>query len=292
MSSKLESRRPATGAKPGVIPTSQVIVLKEKELDCDLATAIHRIRACEETSHTRILVIAADEAETDLEAPATDGALIPVPTTLGQVSRRGQQQAVSALGEELRPLGTCLTRYTGELRAAIDQLVRELPADAASSCGASLRWLEEIAEWTRALAEDLEPRLDRARRGVQLVDTHEVMVEMAGQVEARFPRLRITVAPKPDSACVARPADLAEAFFLALVLVAQRIGGQGAIGVEFESAADGLLHRFVGSGEPRRVSAPETVARFRRLVVDQLGGRVLPDVLGASGTGLQLLLPR
>jgi len=118
------------------------------------------------------------------------------------------------------------------------------------------------------------------------------MVETAGQVEARFPRLRITVAPRPESLCAARPADLAEAFFLALVLVAQRVGGQGAITVDFESAADGVLHRFVGRGEPRKVSAPETVARFRQLVVDQLGGRVLPDVLGTSGTGLQLLLPR
>src|SRR5262249_23624187 len=143
MSSKLETRKPATGAKPGVIPTSQVIVLKEQELDCDLATAIHRIRSCEETSHTRILVIAADDAETEVEGADADDALVPVPTTLGQVSRRGQQQAVVAMGEELQPLGACLTRYTEELRAALDQLARELPADAASSCSPSLRWLAE-----------------------------------------------------------------------------------------------------------------------------------------------------
>ena len=174
--------------QPGVIPTSQVIVLKEHELDCDLATAIERIRANEDTSHSRILVVAPDdESEEKREEAAVQRAPVSVPTTVGQVARRGQEAAVEELGRKLQPLGACLEHYLEEMRAAVRELTERIPDPLPEGCAGPLRVLGEALSWSEALATDLAGQVGDAQRGFLAVDTHALAQDMAAQVEAIFP---------------------------------------------------------------------------------------------------------
>lgn len=270
-----------SGAR-GVIPTSQVIVLKEQELDCDLGTAIRRIRECEETSNSRILVVAPDEPEASAEPPRSP---VIAPTTLGQVARRAHQAATERLGAELTPAATGMQHFVSEVRSALDGWSEE-------ESGATAREaIRQIVDWMEVTAEDMVQRTSRASCGFLLVDTHELLVDMATQVEAAYPGIRVSIGPSAGVSCPARPAELAEGLFLALSLVAQRIGGKGGITVELEEATDGLAHRIAGHGEPRSVSDGEAIARFRSLIVDLHGGVVHQDGLGAEGAGLTIRLP-
>jgi len=289
MGKKVETTLTRTVNSPGVIATSQVIVLKEQELDCDLATAIQRIRTCEETSQSRILVVAADDeapevdASNDLAVPAT------APTTLGQVARRGGEAALVRIARELQPLEACLHRYLAEMQDAVAQVQGSLSVEQQGHAG--IQALSQALDWTDALASDLSERVRDAAQGFQVVDTHELLIDMASQVEATYPAVRVTVGPVPGICRRAKPTALAEAFFLGIVLVAQRIGGRGSVTVEVEQTAASLAYRFLGHGEPRRVSAPECVRRFREIVVDLHGGRIHQDDLGSDGTGLVIHLP-
>lgn len=294
MGSKVEVIRQSSGTpNPGVIPTSQVIVLKEQDLDCDLATAIARIRSSDKTSHSRILVVAPDDGGDDEDTAVASEPSPPVaaPTTLGQVERRGQEAALEQIGRNLQPLGACLEHYLEEMRAAACELRDRLPDSVVADCEAPLRVLEQGIRWSESLTADLVDQVRDAQRGFHSVDTHALVQDMAGQVEALFPRLRISVGAPVDQPCPGRPADLAEAFFLGLVLVAQRIGGVGAIAVTFEKRPGSLMHHLSGNGEPTHPVSPDCVARFRKLVVDQHGGRIDRDELGHGGAGLCLHLP-
>ena len=47
----------ATGRTPPVLPSQPVVILRESELDCDLATAIARVRQDEARRQSRILIV-------------------------------------------------------------------------------------------------------------------------------------------------------------------------------------------------------------------------------------------
>ena len=288
MSNKVEVTPQSAGTVvPGAISTSQVIVLKEQDLDCDLATAIERIRANEDTSRSRILVVAADHGEDEVEEAVVEETPVVAPSTPSQAARRGQQLALERLGGSLEPLGACLQHYLQEMRAAVEQLSGELPAAAQ----APLRTLQQALGWSDALASDLAAQTLAAGAGVTLVDPYDLMKDTAMEVEMAFPRLRVTLGAPVDQSCSGRPADLAEAFYLGLSLVAQRIGGLGAVSVDFEQRLGSLAIHISGQGEPTRDVSPDCVARFRKLVVDRHGGRVHHDRLGPGGAGLFLHLP-
>lgn len=273
----------------GVIPTSQVVILKEQDLDCDLATAIRRVRSSAETARARILVVAPDDAEAhDVgDGEPRELPLPSAPTTLSQVVRCAEQAASARFGARLEPLGACFERFLEEARWALEDIRRDPRGDGA-------RVLGEVLDWTGAVAEDLRTEARLAASGFQPTETRELVLEMGRQVEAHFPGLRVSVAPvEGSSTCWARPAELAEAFFLALVLAAHRIGGRGAVIVEIteigEEAAE-VDHRFVGHGEPSEVHAPQVAARLRA-IVHRHDGRISPDRFGPHGTGFSLRLP-
>src|SRR6187549_3567515 len=94
-------------AEPGA-----TVILKEADLDCDLATAISRIRATEETRASRILVIAPEGgAGEGVSAARTE--LLPADLTLSlpQAARRGELAALEPLGRRTLGLLTCLERF-------------------------------------------------------------------------------------------------------------------------------------------------------------------------------------
>src|SRR5688572_23210916 len=212
------------GASPGVIPTSQLVILKESELDCDVATAIQRIRDNEETARHRILVIAPDDGRDGTGGPRTH---IPtMPTTLAQVARRSECDVLAQANKRVVPLLACLERFLDEARVAwkeLDASIEEAPRARLRNQSTSLR---EILEWAGAVTEDLRREASGTEAGLRTVDTRGLLFEMAGQIETLFPGVRVQLLPGGSSHCIGRAAELAEAFYLALALTAQRIGGR------------------------------------------------------------------
>jgi hypothetical protein len=342
MATELDRPSPPVRQPPvtqGVIPAGEVVILRERDLDCDLQTAIARVRAAPETARSRILVVAAEEVAADSAdradaaaraeaaaladaaalaeaaalaqaaalaeevgraaaavpkdpAAAAGGAAVPrLPTALRQIARRGEAQALSELGKRVRPLVGCLHRFLAEARAAIEAAGASLRAGETAAAGERLRALGDVTSWAEAVAEDLDAEARAASEGFQPVLTRDLVQEVAGQVEARLPRVRVGVAADLDvPPCWGRTADLAEAFFLGLVLVAQRIGERGTVAVELVAERGQVAHRFWGSGEPVPIGSAAVVARFRRLV-ERSGGTLAHDELGPHGTGVTLRLP-
>ena len=121
--------RPRDGAanepasRPAVIPTSQVVILREDELDCDLATAIQRVRDSADTARSRILVVGPDEGEDVRVDDAVAERVVPrTPTTIGQVVRRAEEAALRRTGERFDGLVQCLERFLEEARWAVRDL--------------------------------------------------------------------------------------------------------------------------------------------------------------------------
>jgi len=287
--------RPAESSpQSAVIPTGQVVILREADLDCDLATAIEQIRANDETSRSRILVIGADD-ERGTAAPADADTPLPcprMPMTPAQLGRRREIGALTEVGQRLAALLGCLDLFEDETAAALDELDESIQDQSRARLKNRVGVLRDIRAWAAQVTDDLRAEAQAAATGRRMCDSEELCDEVAGQVRARFPAIRIRRVPSAGHRlCRGRSADLAEAFFLALVLVAHRIGGAGVIQIEITAGEQFLVHRILGLGEPRRIRAPELVERFRELVVDRHGGRIQPDLHGPDGTGLTIELP-
>ena len=291
-SEKIEPENGNPPATPAVIPSSNMIILRESELDCDLTTAIQRIRADRATGSARILVVGPEGQDEERMAPSM-GVLPPVaPMTLAQFSRNRESAILEEAGSRLLPLLGCLDRFAEESKSVIDALDEEVTDQTRARLRNRIATLSEIQEWTKAVMADMSVQANTLAEGRCLVDTVEICEDMARQIEARFPSVRVLpfrgdLRPR----CIGRAADLAEAFYLAMGLVAQRIGGCGRIHLEIHQADGFIVHRIAGDGEPRQIQAAAWVERFRELVVGIHGGKIQPDLTGVGGTGISLELP-
>ena len=281
-----------TTSPSALIPNSQVVILREGELDCDLATAIRRVRDNEETSRSRILVIGAEDGG---EVSVQDCDVLPCPSmpmTPAQLGRKREVGALGQVGGRMLALLSCLERFDQESSDALADLDDAIEDQSRARLKGKVAVLREIREWTLEVAADLRTEASAAAEGRRLIDTHELFAEIIGLCEMHFPGVRIHLAAGGErTQCRGRGADLAEAFFLGLVLTAHRIGGAGAVQVEIARRGDHLAHRIYGLGEPRPVAVGALIERFREIVVAGHGGRVLPDAHGPHGTGLTLELP-
>ncbi len=289
---RIERENGSSPANPAVIPSSNMIILRESELDCDLSTAIQRIRADKTSSGARILVIGPDQPDQEsIDLGAVTLALT-VPMTLSQFSRNREAGILEEAGSRLLPLLGCLDRFAAESRSAIDALQEEVADQTRARLQNRIASLSEIQEWAQAVADDLRIEAKSLAEGRCLVDTVEICEEMGRQIEVRFPAVRVLpVRGDLRPRCVGRAADLAEAFYLAMGLVAQRIGGCGRIHLEIHDRDGYVVHRIAGDGEPRKIQAAQCVARFRELVVEMHGGRIQPDLAGEGGAEISLELP-
>ena len=272
---------PSTSPTPG-----DLVILRESELDCDVATAIQRIRSKDATSRSRILVVAPESrvAGEEVEEGLSGG------SWLGE--KHGERRALEPLGKRLLTLITCLDRFFEETRWALTELEESVPEETRVRLLHQVKVLQEIQEWSQAVAVDLRDEARLAAEGYQPIDTHALWREVATTVEARTPGLRIAIEPlERNTICWARSAELAEAFGLALTLAGKRIGDRGAVTVRTHFAPGRVQHRVTGAGEPQAIQATALIERFRRLVVEVHGGQLLPDEFGAHGTGILIELP-
>ncbi len=284
----------AAGTGTRVIPHGNVVILREAELDTDLTTAIRRVRTSRETQGSRILIIGPDDAGAGQKD--AQGGPLPVPampTSVLQVARIGGEQALRDFARDHRPLLQTLERFFEETRWVLDEIEEAGEEGIRARLKNRVRVTRDILSWIQCVVDDMEAGLFAAETGVVTVELQALMQEAQGHAESFFPGIQISLAAaEQEMTCRGRATALAEAFFLALVLTAHRIGGEGSIAVEPVVEERHLTYRILGLGDPVPVEAAEATARLREIVVERHGGRIQPDALGPFGTGLCLSLPR
>lgn len=272
------------------IPQGNVVILREAELDTDLATAIRQVRSAKETQGSRILIIGAEE-----EQRVDGGGPLPVPdmpTSVMQVARAGGEQTLAEFARGFQPLVQSMERFFEETNWVLDEIEEAGEEGVRTRLKNRVRVARDILSWIQCVVDDMDLALGAAREGVVATDLQELMQEAQGHVESFFPGVRVSLgAAEQEMVCRGQATTLAEACFLALVLTAHRIGGEGSITVEPVAEEARLTYRILGLGEPRTVEAAGAAARLRQLVVENHGGTLEPDALGPFGTGLRLSLP-
>ncbi len=288
-----EAERSGEQRNARVISPNQMVILRESDLDCDLATAIQRIRGSEDTSRSRILIVGPDDEVKDGPAYSEPLPMPSLPMSIGQVARAGGQQALTDSGERVAPKMESLGTLLGELDTALNDLEEAVQEGIQARLGGRLKVAREISDWIRATAEDVTLDVEGMSGGFQSVDLFELVHEIHGQVETFFPELCINLTPaEGDSHCWARATDLSEALFIAMAITSHRISGRGSINIEVVGSPEEARVRMLGLGEPVPVAAGEEMGRFRQILVEEHGGRIVPDALGPGGTGLIIALPR
>ena len=287
-------KRIASGTGARVIPQGNVVILREAELDTDLATAIQRVRTTKETQGSRILIIGPDDATTGQKASESGPLPVPaMPTSVLQVARAGGEQTLAEFARGYRPLLQSMGRFFEETSWVLDEIEEAGEEGIRARLKSRVRVARDILSWIQCVVDDLEAGLSAAETGVVTVDLQTLMQEAQGHVESFFPDIRVSLgAADQEMKCRGQATGLAEACFLALVLTAHRIGGEGSITVEPVAEEAHLTYRILGLGEPVPVEAAEATARLRELVVERHRGSIQPDALGPFGTGLRMILPR
>lgn len=291
LASVLDNKAPAS---PVVIPNSQLVILRERELDCDLATAIERVRADLATSEARILVVGSHESPS---SQLDDGVARPprqlpcprMPDSLEHVVHQGSQAALEACGQRLAPQIRDLLQSIEEIQDSLDEVVHAVPVGIRMPVLGHLKVIRAAVDRMETSTTELGAQVRGMSEGFQGVDVEDLCNELPAQIERFFPDVRLNVAPAGEP-CEwwGRPAELAEALFLACVIASHRISGQGSINLHMETGSDQAVVRIVGFGEPAEVRLPREMARLREIVVEGHGGRIAPDAMGHSGTGMVL----
>lgn len=281
-------------ASPVVIPNSQLVILRERELDCDLATAIERVRADESTSRARILVVGSQEsaASPDADGIAESPRQLPcprMPDSLEQVAHSGGEAALEACGHRLGPQIEDLLRSVEGIQDSLDEVIHAVPVGIRMPVLGHLKVIREIVDRMETRTTCLGTQVRGMIEGNQLVDVEDLCRELPAQVEPFFPKVRLNVVPIGEP-CEwwGRPIELAEALFLGCVIASHRISGEGSVNLHLQVGSDWADVRIVGLGEPADVCLPAEMARLREVFVDGHGGRIVPDVMGHSGTGMVL----
>jgi hypothetical protein len=252
-----------------------VVVLREPDLDCDLATAIQRVRQDQATARSGILIVGTETSEA---AAAAAGAF----SVTGETGSDGLRR----LGSRVLSLLECQERFLEELRTSLADLDGSVHEESRARIKAQLRTLGEIVDWTEMVHRDLVLEGRHAKAGQAPLDllwlVHRVVASLNGP--------DVTIHGRTDRPCWGNEAHLGELVRLAIELVALRAGVGTAIQVEIGEHGCQLGMRVFSAGGPASFEGSQLIERFRR-AVERTGASVEPDVLGPGGTGLVLRLP-
>jgi hypothetical protein len=254
-----------------------VVVLREPDLDCDLATAIQRVRQDEATAKSGILIVGPETSETEA---ASAGAF----SVTGETGPDGLRR----LGSRVLALLECQERFLEELRTSLQELDASVHEESRARIKAQLRTLAEIVDWTEMVHSDLVLEGRHAKAGQAPLDLLWVVHRVAAAWAPNGPE--VAIHGRTDRPCWGNEASLAELVRLAFELVALRAGEGQAIQVEIGEHGGRLGLRVFSAGGPEPIADPGLVERFRR-AVERTGAAVEPDALGPGGAGLVLRLP-
>ncbi len=288
-----------TKVDPRIGATPDLVVLREADLDSDLASAIERIRgdADPDRAQARILVVAREEDDTT-ESLATGIEIEPS----ARPAHTEPTNSVTGLAQRLNLSVDCLRRFLDESDMVIESLLRA-PATHESKRHADT--LREIHEWTREVVTEIATTVQDEFTGPVPVDLYELTRNAADQVTAKFQNIHLSQATDPTidnqqaAQCFANGSALEAALRDALELVAQRIGGRGGVAVQLgRESATTVKIRILGLGEPgHRLAADkrnvfaERLEELRKRFAREFGGWLWHDILGPGGTGLVVHLP-
>ncbi|MCA8942458.1 MAG: HAMP domain-containing histidine kinase [Planctomycetes bacterium] len=275
-----------------MIPTGDVVILREEELETDLATAIQRVRGDANTSRSRILIVGPDQDTTEAET-ASDGALPrpKMPVTATQLGRLRERLVLEEIGQRFHRLVDSLAMLEGEITSMAAGLVHDAAEAPRAHIQSGVQRIAEALDWTREVLDELFVESERLEHGMRACSSADLVDEAARQVETFFPRIRVRAGHDVVPPVVGRSADFVEAVFQALVVVAHRIGGCGAIHVSERVEDEFVAISLLGIGEPQVVEAQDLVARVRE-IVQAHGGRIRPTEHGVHGTGVEIVWPR
>jgi hypothetical protein len=263
-----------------------VVILRETECG-DLSAAIRRVRSDAATARSRIVVIAAEDPVPSASEFEPGGP----PLSPARLGRRLGAAALAETGTRLVRLLDCLEHLEGETALALADLDDAIGDHSRARLRRGIGVVQDIRAWSAEVLRDLRQEVAAAAAGRCSIDPIGLLVEAARSIEDRFPTLQVHIEPgQEDAVCLARPTDLEDAFFFALLLLACRLGGTGTVNATVERKEDVLRCALQGIGSTRPIDLPETVERFRA-VVAAIGGRIVPVPDGVQAPGLVLELP-
>jgi hypothetical protein len=266
---------------------ADVVILRESEVDGDLASAIARIRADVTTAKSRILIIGPDH-----EAVVATAAEV-APALPGELRRQAARAALGTLGRRLDPLVGDLDRLLLECGRELGELVEDIDEGTRARLKHRAKVLQEVLTWLGQVAADIGVESGAAVRGAEPIDLAGLCHELATDRQARAPGVRFMV---PGSTGVRREpilqaAAVAELIAGTMALVAARIGNAGVVEAQFDEADHRLCLRLAGVGSARPIDAADLIERVRRLA-HELDVEIRRDpVQGDAGAAVELSFP-
>ena len=144
-------------ARKSVIPHGNVVILREAELDTDLATAIQRVRAKADTRNSRILIIASEQPAAGHEAPKGTSLPVPdMPTSVLQVARAGGEQTLTEFANTYRPLLQSVERFFQETGWVLDEIEEAGEEGVRARLKSRVQVARDILSWIQCALDDME----------------------------------------------------------------------------------------------------------------------------------------
>jgi hypothetical protein len=237
-----------------------------------------------------IVPLAAETSEYVLPKPPrpTGGVVVVDGRSAALAAHRYATEAVRVLGDRLLLLAECQQQFLAELRQSLEALDGAVAEDARARLKAGVHGALQVLDWCDEAQQDLLATGNHAVRGWRPIDLVQFCRDFAADLHANG--APVLVAGAANRPWWGDAGKLAEVLHSGIVVVAERSGGQGAVLLEVGTTADGHSVRIAGRGEPTDDLDPVAVVVFRS-AAERLGATVLPDHLGAGGTGLVLHLP-
>ena len=297
---------PTGGAEQQTDPSAPhsadgLVVLRESELESDLATAIDQVRAEEETRHARILIIGRDEGDessTEPDEANEPGALSELPSSARQRSRIAEGQMLAGIGERLETLVDCLDMFGDEIGSVVEELSGKVVDAPRAHWQSALQRATEILSWSAEVSRELRVEANQLREGRRRCGLNELLREAVDWVRLARPGIEIRcAAPLLDEpeVCV-RAEEMAEALYLVIDSAASRNAGRGV--VEVSQSVDrgfSVVTVVATDSVSPPSSSPAQILRFRSIVAAH-GGSVVPALHGpgggsSAGVGVAIRLP-
>lgn len=200
--------------------------------------------------------------------------------------------ALPLAGARWLQLLECQDLFLAELRAALRAMDETVGEESRARMKARLRGIGEVLDWCETVQADLQLEGRRAAAGEQVVELRGLCDDVAHDLAAGTASVPVPVEVHgcASSALWGLPVALANAVTLAVEVAAERIGGQGSVAIEVEEDDLGPHLRVRGLGDPIAQPKAMLVDRFRQAAA-AASVAVLPDALGAGGTGMVLRFP-
>lgn len=211
-------------------------------------------------------------------------------TGLRDLVLAGQAEARAGVAERFLDLLECQERFLAELRQSLGELGEAVHGDSRVRLLRHCHTLGEILDWAETVQADLRREAEQAREGRCPSDVAVLLREIAAEIEAEDPAVRIQVAETSAKTLTwAEPRLVRRGLRSAVLAVLER--GSGGVAAEVGHEAGRVRLHLLGLGEPKPLQDKGLVEEVRDLLGVRHGAVLQPGPSGSGGTGLVILLP-